>query len=281
MSDKPKASKSSFEAATGTVSGLNFRGENLRETKAPEEATFSECDFSNVDFTEAVLSGLKFERCIFRQTKFIKSTLIGCSFIESCDLFGAKLSGADATSADFTGANMERVTATDAKFYKSIFTNAKLSFSVFDRADLGDAVNFTPDQTSVHGAVFSGNRIDKWTALRFEYTGLKLLLSLFPPIIFMLSLLAEAYASLTMNYYLANSGNNALCGPDGSLCAEYAVWQVLLGYREGWIATAFIFYSIIYNCVRFLLTMKVASLALSEDRSRITDLRPVSSSNLR
>lgn len=270
MNDKPKSDKSSFEAATGTVCGLIFRGEDFRSVQAPEEVTFSDCDFSQADFSGVDLSGLTFERCVFRQTKFIKSTIIGCSFIGDCDLYGADLRSADATSADFSNSNMEKVTATAAKFYKSIFTNATLSLSIFDRADLGDAVNFAPDQTSVYGAVFSGDKIDKWTSLRFEYTGLKLVLSLVPAIIFMLSLLTEAYASLAMNYYLANAGDSSLCGQDGSLCKEYAVWQVLLGFREGWLATAFIIYSAIYNLLRFWLTMKISSLAKSEDRSRIT-----------
>lgn len=270
MQDSPVLDKSDFEAATGTISGLNFRNQDLRGVKAPENACFENCDFSGSDLSGTDLSGLTFNKCLLQQVNLRGAILVGCVFQNDTSLFGANLEGADATSAEFLDSDLEGAEAAGGTFLKASFRGTKLTRAVFDRADLSDAESFEPDKTSVYRAIFSGKNLDRWTALRFEYTGIKLFLSLLPPIIFIVSLLAEAYASLGASYYLANANGSSACGEDGSLCETFAIWQIVLGQREGPIAVAFVIYSTVYNLARFVLTMVVSSLAAAEDRSRVT-----------
>lgn len=270
MQDNPVLDKSDFEAATGNVSGLNFRNQDFRGARAPENACFENCDFSGSDLSGTDLSGLTFDNCLLQQANLRGAILVGCVFQNGTSLFGAHLEGVDATSAKFLNSDMEGAEATGGTFLKSSFKGTKLTRAIFDRADLSDAESFEPDKTSVYRAIFSGGNLDRWTALRFEYTGLKLFLSLLPPIIFIISLLAEAYVNLGASYYLANANGSSACGENGSLCETFAIWQIVLGQREGPLAVAFVIYSTVYNLARFALTMAVSSLAAAEDRSRVT-----------
>lgn len=270
MNTTALSDKGTFEAATGVVADLSFRDVDLRGVEAPENATFRTCDFSGADLSGVTLAGLTFDACQFRQTNLRGAVLLGSHFTNACDLERAILDRADARNATFTGATMDHVRAHGAEFEEADFTGATLNRAEFDRANLSDATGFTPDQTGVDRAVFSGSKLDIWTKLRFEYTGLKLGLALLPPIIFLLSLLIEAYASLAISAYAVQTDPLATCGPDSERCETVQVWQIVLGVREGGLAVTFVIFSIAYNIARLALTLKVSQLAQSEDRSRKT-----------
>ena len=271
--NKPISDRELYEAASGSISDLNFRDQDLSNSIAPKNATFIDCDFSGANLKGVDISGTNFENCLFQQTDFTAATLTGCTFAKECSLHGAILERVDATTAKFIGADLQSATASGGNFYKAEFTGSKLRRAIFDRADLTEVIAFEPDQTSVYRAVFSSAKPDPWTALRFEFTGIKLVLALLPPMIFLVSLLLEAYASLGASYYYANAAGVGICEGEGSNCVEYAIWQILLGQREGPLAVTFVLYSAIYNVARFALTMVVSSLAHAEDRSSVTPPR--------
>ena len=262
--------EAAFEAATGPTRRLNLRAADLRAANVPQNASFFDCDFSGADMSGLDLAGLHFEACTFQQTNFEGAILVGCEFTEACNFFGANLTSVDATGAKFNRAELKEVKAEKGDFVDADFTAAQLHRANFDRADLTNATGFAPDQTSVYGAVFSGPDVDDWTKLRYEFTGLKLFLNLLPALIFMISMLANAYANVAFDFFRSSATGAALCGAGGKACTEYAVWQVLLGVREGVLAVVFSIFAIVYNAARFFVTLRVSYLARAEDRSHVT-----------
>ena len=275
-SETKRATKEDFEAAVGTVSGLNFRDLDLRLSSVPESAVFENCDFSKAILSNLDLSGLEFRQCLFQGADLSSSVLLGATFAEKCILTDSVLKRSDATGANFASSDMSSVDASGATFLNADFTDVKTERAIFDRADLSNAIGFAPDRTQVAGTVFLGPRtwtgwqVDGWTYLHAEYTGLKLFLSILPPLIFVLSLLAKAYTSVAVGAYQAQLNLGGLCGKEGQLCSEVQLWQIVFGFREGPWAVFFIFFSITYNVSRFLLTLRVSHFSRLESRTRIT-----------
>lgn len=268
--------KSDFEAATGTVSGLDFRGVDLRQSSVPDNATFEKCDFSKADLSELDLSGLEFKECLFQRTDFSNCILVGAIFSDNCNFSAAVLKNVDATGATFTNCNMSQIDASGSILISSVFTGTTTERAVFDRSDLSNATDFAPDRTQVAGTVFAGPKtwtgwkVDGWTYLVAEYTGLKLFLSVLPPLIFVLSLLAKAYTSVAMSAYQAQINLGDLCGENGQFCSEVQLWEIIFGFREGLLASFFVFFSIAYYISRFLLTMRVSDFSSLENRTHVT-----------
>lgn len=266
----PLSTKADFEAATGVVSGLNFKEVDLRGTEAPTDVIFSNCDFSRAKFANVNLSGLVFKGCLFQQTDFSGSILLGAAFSEKCNLTGAILKGVDASNASFVDCNMSRAIATGAEFVEINFKDTKMERAVFDRSDLSNAKDFEPDCTQVDGTVFTGKSVDSWTYLRGEYTGLNLVVAIIPVLIFVISLLGKAYLKVAVSAYATYANPEAVCDVSGNLCEKVPLWEIMLGLRDGTMATVFIVFSIVYNVARYLVTKRVSALAETEDRTHTT-----------
>lgn len=266
---RTQASPTQFEAAAGLVCSLSFREVDLRTVKPPADAVFQNCDFSGAIFHGLDLSGLEFRNCLFQQADLSNSILLGTRFLDGCDFSGASLKEVEAEEADFSTAILQKAIFTGSVLTAATFTGSKVQQSIFDRADLTDALNFSPDRTKVLGTVFSGRNVDNWTALRGEYTGLNMFISSLPPIVYALSMLVEAYSAVAVSAFVASSASD-ICGSDGILCPKYPIWQILMGFREGTLAIFFVGFSILYNAVRLLLTLRVSKLASAEDRSHFT-----------
>ncbi len=191
--------RTDFEAATGSPCSLNFRGVNLSNSTAPLDTIFIKCDFSGADLSKTDLSGLTFRECLLQQTDFTDCILIGTKFTDKSDLTSAILHRVDAKKSVFSNSNLSKVEATDGEFNGADFFESKLEQSRFYRSDLTDVENFSPDRTYISEAVISGKTVDKWTVLRTEYTGLNLIISMFPAAIFVVSLLVKTYASIALS----------------------------------------------------------------------------------
>ncbi|NKB55110.1 MAG: hypothetical protein GKS00_02135 [Alphaproteobacteria bacterium] len=79
-----------------------------------------------------------------------------------------------------------------------------------------------------------------------------------------------------MSAYIINSGKSTACGANGELCEEWQLWEIIIGIKEGQLATIFVIFSIFYNVVRFFLTARVEKLSNAEDRIKTTP--PISGS---
>lgn len=262
-----------FGQAEGEIRSSDFRNADLSGCTPGENVHFIDCDFSGVNFTKADLSGARFDGCKFQQAHFDNASLLQANFISACDLNGASLKAADCTSASFVDSSLVNVDATGGIFCRADFTRSDVKNATFDRADLSEVTNFKPDSTRMAGALAGGAGRDEWSRLKAEFTGLKFLMSLIPIIVFVTSILLKAYASLASGLYFAVEGQgglSSLCGPDGSSCTQWPLWKIVLGLRESWFAFIFVMFSIAYNGLRFLVTLRVDTLVIQERSSGAT-----------
>ena len=264
------ATEKEFEEARGKVEGLCFRELDLSRCSSPEEAIFAGCDFSLAKLKNLDISGLEFQNCTFQQTDFSNTVMVATEFTQGCDFSRAILKHVDASRAVFRHCNLTEVDASLGHFIAATFTKTTTSRAIFDNANLADAVDFTPDETSVNNTLFSISGSDEWTMLRTEYTGMNLTISIAAPLSFVFIMLLKAYATIATSSFVARTGQQTLCGPEGENCATYYLWEIIFGVQEGMHAVLLVIYALAYNLLRGVLTFRVSSLVQHENRTHCT-----------
>lgn len=252
------------------LESLHLRELNLKSFEVTEFA-FKNCDFSGADMTGSTFAGVTFENCLFQQTILDRANLVGSCFVNNCVLHLATMKYAEAHDAHFWGVMMTEVDATGANFQNSDFRSTELRDATLNLADLRQTKNLLPDETKMRGALLSKGGEDPWSALRRTYTGPRLLLNMVPVAIFVATLAVKTYGlylvGVLQGIKIAEDGLTTYCERINVTCETWTVLEVLAGFHEGIWASAFVIFGIVYNALRFILTMVVSRLREHEDRT--------------
>ncbi len=245
------------------LSGLNLSGLYLCDVD------LCEANLSKVDLSESDLSRAK---------------LVGAN-LSKADLIGTDLSGANLSEADFSGANLSV-----ANFSRAILRYADLS-----GVDLCDVDHIYFDSNYIKDARFSPNARDPWSVLRRNYTGPRMIFNVLCLVAFLLPYIVKTIGLVALNnlenheytsHLISKFENSEIAlqsiNHDKSEIDEsrkqspiingkrYRIYQILIGWDQGWTYWILSLVLIIYNLARALLTYFVGALREEEERSGYT-----------
>lgn len=157
---------------------------NARRQNQEEIPEISGHDFSNVDFTGAILDDVRFPNCKFdgavlKQVSMRSANCYECSFVgadleqvvanralfEKCDLTGARMCGAQirscwANDANFSDADLTDCDFGDAFIQGSDLATAKLSNTKFQHTSFNQDTKFPPDFKPVGDLLWVGKGVN-------------------------------------------------------------------------------------------------------------------------
>ena len=107
------------------------------------DASWTECTFTDVDFSYAMLYGLKAVRCTFINCRFVNTRLSDAVF-EQCTFFKQDTSctfeHTDLRNARFVECDMRMATFANARLFKAEFEKTNATGASFLRAEFGNVV---------------------------------------------------------------------------------------------------------------------------------------------
>lgn len=269
---------------------------DLKEINKISSSNFTGINFDLTDLDGATFDGVRLEKATFVQASLKNTDLIGCYLdganFSSANLSGASLSYAKVNGAIFSGANLSNADLTNCEGLRFDDTNI-----------LHARLNPRPGNFWQRlNPWFIFNPVtDPWSELRREYTGPNFLLTLLLLVAFLFPYIFQIAVwrgvNLTQNFletslikiedeYQRLVSQNLIAVPntleptiDGlrrldsclaETCINYKVWQLLIGWHQGWMFTLLTLTIIIYNVIRFYLTQTVSAYRDEEERSGYT-----------
>lgn len=262
--------------------GLHVEHINLRRMRL-DKASFRRTHLNHADLNSAQLSGATFRGACLADADLYECNLYAAD-LRSASLSRANLRRVNAEQADFKQADLYRADAANAQLRRAQFDNANfagasLFGAQFDHARVRDATGLLFDTNPAHG--IDGKAQDAWSLLRREYTGPRYLIHLVLLIAFLLpfigrivqlSALAEAHDGIVAIADL-ESTPAAVEDVASYISTQYTrenAFLVLIGWTRGWEFALLTLVIVTYNCLRALLTTRVASLRDAEERSGVT-----------
>jgi uncharacterized protein YjbI with pentapeptide repeats len=269
---------------------------NLRGIHKISSSVFTGINFANTDLDRATFDGVRLEGTTFVQASLKNANLSGCYLdganFSSANLSGASLYYAKVNGAVFSGANLSNADLRNCEGLRFDDTNIR-------HARLNPRPgNFC--QRIKPWFIFNPVT-DPWSELRREYTGPNFLLTLLALVAFLIPYIFQIAVwrgvNLTQNFletslieiedeYQRLVSQNLIAVPntleptiDGlrrldsclaETCINYKVWQLLIGWHQGWMFTLLTVTIIIYNVIRFYLTQTVSAYRDEEERSGYT-----------
>ena len=216
-------------------------------------ADFSGSTFENVEcylsfFDRAKMSLCSFKKCDFVACRFIGAALIGCRMTR-CDFFLSLFNDATLTGARFAHTNLDKCN--------------------LNSADLGGAKGHVFSRNSIDRTVLSIDAPDPWSILRRKYTGPMLAIQLSLFLMYIFSYVIDAYLLSASSAIIAQG--DPLRSAIEQMGAEVVpAWWVLIGGLDGaWGIFGFSML-LVYNVLRFVVTVRTSTIRDHEDRIRIT-----------
>jgi uncharacterized protein YjbI with pentapeptide repeats len=286
------------------ISSLYFKGckfEDCNFSNSTVRAAFEECEFPDTNMTaiflEASLQKCTFSDVVLPCSHIHKTTFAKCTFTDvnfkAATLyevgFPTQLSALHRWIARvlereercvIQGCDFQEVTLTFVDFRR-----AKLSSCDFRGVDLTLCENFIFDDTQVNGARLPIRTNEPWTVLYRKYTGSRMLFNLVflaiyftPLIIKALMLLVLAHIELLVANKISGSVSPIMQTFDiAEACAQLdciriPTYKLILGYNLKISVLLVGLTLLLYNVLRFILTMRIAP--LKEDEA-ITDRTPL------
>ena len=282
------------------LSTLNIRKADL------SKANLKNADFSGADLTSSTLDGADLENADLADSVFESASMVGASLknakVECANFTNVDLSESDLFSASFAerlisvrtnyksegtytvestkpfvrGANLSNATLTRANLENANLEGAQLDDAYLERANL-DGANFKIDRhsrfyldaNSILGTKFTPGSRDCWNTLRRCYTGqwFLIFLCLTAAVVF-----PQLFSAIQWSIQFIPNGD---VPPPGM--KETQMWKAVTRWEQGYpsfskeFAVFVLTISlIIYNLLRFWLTIKVQNLREEEERSQST-----------
>lgn len=286
-----------------TLRDVNLAGATLAQANL-RNADLERADLTAAELPAAHLDGAILYRAELKNALLDSATLVGSNLShansERADFERADLRRADFRNSRLVGANLKLANLRGAGFEGAdlslaVVQDAKLDFARFDKKA---AKTLRFDGNSIRGVQLPPNSGDPWSVLRRAYSGPRFALHLLTIILFGLPYASHALLWLSVNRMqqvvasvstdlqeagkrLTEKGQPEVAQALGKRllavsispclehnCSRWKLWQLLVGFHRGTWITLLAILLIVYNGLRFVLTMRVGAARDEEERSK-------------
>lgn len=194
----------------------------------------------------------------------IQRGLLRDSSLQYANLRRANLSECQMRGADLKFANLECATLRGADLRDACLTGAD-----FAGADLRGAADFVLDANRIDGTRIEAGSRDPWSQLCRNYTASRLVFHMVLFAIFIAPYALKAFFWFVLARLETDTGALICTGGD---CETYHIFQLLIGWDQGWVYLILVLLLITYNVLRILLTWRVS--ALRDEQSWCSETPP-------